>query len=363
MAAIRERQRKDGTKVFSVQVRMQGYPARSASFRTRRAAERWAKTIEAEMIEGKHFRSAEARRRTLGDAIDRYLEEQVPKKRDGSMHRGILPWWKNELGHLKLAEVSPALVAEARDKLAKGSYQRSKPDSKHSSVKGEAARQFPRSPSTVNKYLSCLSHVFTIARKEWHWAAHNPLESVSKLGQGSGRVRSLSDAERKALLAETVEDTTLHTFVLIALTTACRAGELQKLTWADVDLKAGRLLFRETKNAQPRTAWVQGKALELLKARAKVRKLKGGLVFESPQGGTYDYHKPFRAAVEAAGIANFRFHDLRHTAATYLAQQGATEQQLRAIGGWKSGVVARYVHLAAEDSKAALGKLAERIEE
>ena len=341
---------------------MTGFPSRSASFRTKRDAERWAKKIEAEMIEGKHFRSAEARRRTLGEAIDRYLREQVPQKRDGTMHRTTLTWWKEAAGGTKLADVTPALIAEHRDKLARGTYQRATPGSKHSVVEGEA-RKFERSPSTVNKYLSCLSHVFTIARKEWHWISHNPMDGVSKLRQAGGRIRVLSNTERKALLAETEKDPTLHTFVLIALTTACRAGEPLKLRWADVDLKAGRLLFRETKSAEPRTAWVQGKAHDLLKAHSKVRKLKGELVFENTAGGAYQYHSPFKKALSDAGIGDFRFHDLRHTAATYLAQQGATEQQLRAIGGWKSNVVSRYVHLAAEDAKTALEKLVQRIDE
>lgn len=87
---------------------MAGFPARTASFPTKRAAERWAKTVEAEMIEGKHFRNSAARRRTLGAAIDRYLLEEVPKKRDGSMHHVRLPWWKEHAGNVKLAEVTPA---------------------------------------------------------------------------------------------------------------------------------------------------------------------------------------------------------------------------------------------------------------
>jgi integrase len=174
-------------------------------------------------------------------------------------------------------------------------------------------------------------------------------------------VRFLADDERRALLAETAKDAVLHTFVMIALSTACRAGELQKLEWSDVDVKAGRLLFRETKNGQARSAWVSGSALELLKEHGKVRKIKGGPLFEhSKRNNLYDYSKPFRAAVKASGIAHLRFHDLRHTAATYLAQAGATEQQLRAIGGWKSGIVSRYVHVAAADAKVALEKLADR---
>jgi len=75
MAAIRERVRGDGARTFHVQVRMRGFPARTATFPNRRQAERWAKTVEAEMIEGRHFRNAEARRRTLAEAIDRYVAE------------------------------------------------------------------------------------------------------------------------------------------------------------------------------------------------------------------------------------------------------------------------------------------------
>lgn len=84
---------------------MTGYPSRNASFRTLSAAKKWGTKIEAEMIEGKHFRSVEARRRTLADAVDRYLEEEVPKKRGGgAMHKSALAWWKADLGHLKMFE-------------------------------------------------------------------------------------------------------------------------------------------------------------------------------------------------------------------------------------------------------------------
>ena len=86
-----------------------------------------------------------------------------------------------------------------------------------------------------------------------------------------------------------------------------------------------------------------------------------GRIDKDGKAGRYDYIHPFNDAVTAAGIDGFRFHDLRHTAATYLAQNGATEQQLRAIGG-KSGVVSRYVHLAAEDAKDAMLALANKLD-
>lgn len=362
MAAIRERRKADGSQVFHVQVRQQGFPSRTASFPTRRQAERWAKTIEADMIEGRHFRHVESRRRTLSEAIDRYLAEELPKKRSQQMHRASLTWWREKLGTLKLSEISPAIITEYRGKLQKEPFARANPSAKRTSLKkGQDAQTFTRSGATVNRYLSCLSHLFTTARKEWHWLSHNPLDGVSKMRESNGRMRYLSDAERTRLLAETAKNPTLHTIAVLALSTAARAGELMKLTWRDVDLKEGRLLFRDTKNAEPRTAWAQGEALRLLKEHATVRRIDTDLVFAAPGGGRYDYHAPFVAAVNAAGITDFKFHDLRHSAATYLAIEGATESQLRAIGGWKSGVVRKYVHIASTDAKDVLAKMNKKI--
>jgi integrase len=134
------------------------------------------------------------------------------------------------------------------------------------------------------------------------------------------------------------------------------------LSWRDVDLKDGRVLLRKTKNTQPRVIWVYGEALRLLKEHGKVHRLDDDHVFlgATPRS-RYDYHTPFKAACAAAGVRDFRFHDLRHSAATYLAREGATEQQLKAIGGWKSNVVSRYVHLAAEDAKAVLERMNAKI--
>ncbi len=363
MATIRERAKGDGTRAFHVQIRMAGYPARTASFSSKRQAERWAKTVEAEMIEGRHFRSAEARRRTLAEAIDRYLEHEAPKLRDGRMQRSTLPWWREKLGRFKLCDITPALIAQYRDQLAAETYRRARPGAKRSSLKaGEHAREFKRKPNTINNYLVSLGRIFSVARREWHWITHNPMEGVAKLRAGPGRVRYLSEDERQRLLAETVKDPQLHVLVVMALSTAARAGELMSLSWHDVDLKDGRVLLGKTKNAQPRVVWVRGEALRLLKEHGRIRRLDDDPVFLGAAPGTrYDYHTHFKAACAAAGVTDFRFHDLRHSAATYLAREGATEQQLKAIGGWKSNVVNRYVHLAAEDAKAVLERMNAKI--
>src|SRR5438552_294887 len=151
MATIRQRTKADGTTVFHVQVRVTGFPARTASFRSRSAAKKWATTVEAEMIEGKHFRSTEARRRSVADAIDRYLEDQLPRKRDTVGPRSRLAWWREAIGKSKLAEVSPALIVECRDRLARSTYQRARPRAKRSLVAEGDVRRYTRTPGTVNR--------------------------------------------------------------------------------------------------------------------------------------------------------------------------------------------------------------------
>jgi integrase len=316
-------------------------------------AERWGATVEAEMIEGRH--------RTLGDAIDRYLENEVPKLRNGRMHRQTLPWWRERLGHVKLADVTPALLVEYRDKLSREPFMRAKPDAPHSGLPaGERPQQYLRKPNTVNNYLRPLSRMLNLAKREWHWLTVSPMEGVSKLSAGQGRIRYLTEDERSRLLAETAKDPQLHVLVVLALATAARAGELLKLTWADVELNEGRALLRHTKNGEERTVWLHGEALRLL-IEQKTRGIHPERVFFTEGAKRYDYREPFAEARQRAGVENFRFHDLRHSAATYLAREGATEQQLKAIGGWKSGVVSRYVHLAAEDARAVLERMNKRI--
>ncbi len=194
---------------------MAGFPSRTASFPTRRMAERWGKTTEAEMIEGRHFRSVEARRRTLGEAINRYLEHEMPKLRNGSMHRTALPWWREKLGHLKLCNITPALIVEHRDKLAAGSYVRARPGAKGSTLKAdEKPRAFRRKP---NWCCRCLLLWPTAARQRTasqlpRTAAHRILRAALRTAQadphqeraacqGAGRIQCDDERQLKTFEA------------------------------------------------------------------------------------------------------------------------------------------------------------------
>jgi hypothetical protein len=78
MATYRTRTARDGSTSVHVQVRMTGYPARTASFGNKREAQKWAATVEADMIEGRHFKDAAGRKRTMAEAIKRFRLEVLP---------------------------------------------------------------------------------------------------------------------------------------------------------------------------------------------------------------------------------------------------------------------------------------------
>jgi integrase len=363
MATIRERFRKDGKPVYNVQVRVDGYPSQTRSFPSKTAAQRWAKVEEAKIIEGRAIRGAEAHRRTLSEAIEQYKTDQLPRLKSDGMHSAAITWWGEKLGKTKLVDLTAPVIIRQRSILLREKYQRARPKSKRTSLKdGETPNEFSRTPATANRYVAVLSSMLGYVLRELHWIAHNPCEEIKRLPERPNRARVLTPIERKALLTETAKDATLHLFVTMALHTACRAGELLKLTWADVDTDAGKVVYRNTKNGETRAAWLHGDALELLKTHAEGTHEATDAVFQNAsKRGVYQYAEKFQAACTAAGLGKSHAHNLRHTAATILAQAGASEQQLKAVGGWKSSVVSRYVHMQADDVRSITKQLSEKV--
>src|SRR5262249_2823728 len=139
----------------------------------------------------------------------------------------------------------------------------------------------------------------------------------------------------------------LHAIVVLALATGARRGELQGLRWPDVDLKRGTLTFHETKNGERRAVPLTGPALTLMHQHAKVRRLDTMLVFPDGTGKrALGIREAFEGAVKRANIADFRFHDLRHSFASYLAMNGASLLEIAEVLGHKTlAMVKRYAHL------------------
>lgn len=241
------------------------------------------------------------------------------------------------------------MIAEKRDQLAQG----------------VTARGTKRTPATVNRYLSVLSHLFTIAIKEWGWLTENPLSKITKLKEPRGRVRYLSDNEREALLLACKESKNpyLYLIVVLALSTGARRMEILSLRWEDVDLNRKVIVLHQTKNSERRILPIAGLALTLMEQHAKIIKFGTDLIFPSHNSKKpMDIRKPWEIALKHAGIENFRFHDLRHSAASYLAMNGASLAEIAEVLGHKTlQMVKRYAHLSEAHTAKVVASMNERI--
>lgn len=185
MASIKELPDKDGKTRYHVQIRIKGFPPQYASFKRKTDADRWIQQTESAIREGRHFKTTESKKHTLGDLIDRYIRDILPtKKKIEEKQKTQLLWWKKQIGTYLLSDVTSSMIAEQRDIL----------------LRETTLRKKLRSPSTVVRYMAALSHAFTIAIKEWEWMEDSPTRKVSKPREPRGRVRFLDDDERERLL-------------------------------------------------------------------------------------------------------------------------------------------------------------------
>lgn len=344
MATIRERVRSDGKKSYQAIVKLQGHKPVVETFKRRTDAKKWANRTENEILEGRFAGHSEATKHTMAETIDRYIKSEIPKKSDSQNRENQLKIIRGIIGEKKLSEVTPAVIVELRDEL------------REDRLRGKGQR----SNATLNRLMAALSHVFTVAARDWQWTTENPVASIQKLKEPKGRVRYLDDEERARLLEVTKENPTLHLLVVLALSTAARRGELLGLKWKDVDLKQGRALLHQTKNGERRVLALTGYALKLLKAHNKVRQFDSELVFPNPANGAKSLPLDFiwKQARAKAELQDFRFHDLRHSAASYLAMDGASVPELAAVLGHKTlSMVKRYSHLSEDHTATVVAKM------
>lgn len=350
MANIEKRTTKDGKTSYRVKVRLKGFPVQHATFERLTDARKWAQNTESAIREGRYFKTSEAKRRTLNELIDRYINDVLPNKPKNSKNTlRHLNWWKEELGPFFLVDISSTMIAEKRDQLASGI----------------TTRNEKRSPSTVVRYLAALSSALTFAMKELQWIEDSPMRRVTKPQEPRGRVRFLSDDERARLLVECKNSDSeyLYTAVVLALSTGARRMEILGLSWSAVDLQRGFITLHETKNGERRALPLAGHALELMKQHAKVRHMNYPLVFPGKNfKNPIDLRTPFENALKRAEIIDFRWHDLRHSCASYLAMNGASLAEIAEILGHKTlQMVKRYAHLSEAHTSKVVTRMNEAI--
>lgn len=355
MANIEKRTSSTGETSYRALVRRKGYATTSATFSRLTEAKDWARATEAAMKEKRYFKSTEAKKHTLADLIDRYLKKlQHEKPKRYKDVKSPLEWWKDQLGFVILADLSKSTLTEKIDQLS----------AKTVKLKDGTIKRI--SPARVNRYLAALSHVFTVAVNEWEWLESHPMQKISKKPEPRGRVRFLDDDERKRLLTACKESRCpyLYTVVILALSTGARFNEIMRLKWQDVDLNRKQITLHETKNKERRVLPLAGHALDLIKGQNRVRHISSDLVFPAPHNPKepYKIRSSWNKALENAKIEDFRFHDLRHSAASYLAMGGASLAEIAEVLGHKTlAMVKRYAHLSEAHTHSVVASMNERI--
>lgn len=351
MANIQKRMSRDGEVSYRVQVRLKGFPPQTASFTRLTDAKRWEQATEASIREGRYFKGAAAKKCTLAELIEKYVCEVLDvDPRDTYNQRLYLDYWKTALGNYTVADVTPALISEHRNKLIGSTNKYGK----------------TRSLTSANRYTTALGHVFTIALKEWQLVQSNPVRSITKLKEPKGRTRFLSDEERQKLLSACQNSGNPHLYciVVVALSTGARKDEIRTLKWKDVDFKRGQITLHDTKNGETRSVPLQSYALELVRLHhSNFRRLDSPYVFPSSSTKQpVDIRTAWENAVTSAKLEDFRFHDLRHTAASYLAMNGATLPEIADVLGHKTlQMVKRYAHFTQAHTASVVARMNDKM--
>lgn len=316
---------------WQAMVRRKGTAPRAKSFDSKSVAQRWARTLEAEVDLCRAMpdtRAAESM--TVGDLMARYRDKISPLKRSSSSEQQrINALLRRPICYRTLALLTSHDLATYRD-----------------------ARLKEVAPATVVRELNTVSHAIDVARREWGvHLRENPCKLVRRPKTPRGRSRRLRDDEETRLLeaADAGRSRLMKPIIILALETGMRRGEIVGLRWECVDLKRRIAHIPVTKNDSPRDVPLSVRATSTLKALARTDMR----VF--PCSG-HSVQQAWEHLRRRAGVPDLKFHDLRHEAVSRLFERGLNVLEVSAISGHKElRMLARYTHLRAEDLVARLG--------
>lgn len=341
---------KRGDLQWQAKVRRKGYPQESKTFDTKADAEKWARSIEREMDRGRFVSSAEAESTTFTEALDRYEREIASNKRGATQEKSIIRQLRDSwLGKRPLAAIRRADIAKLRDEWCA-----------------------THSPATVVRRLAVISHLFTIARKEWGLESlSNPVELVRKPTIRNERTRRISSVETDgqggtyidelAYIKAASASAFLPALIDIAVETAMRRGELISLGPAHVDLTKRVARLPITKNGSSRDVPLSSKAIAVFEEmvdddRQLFFPLRADAVTRAFERAVARARKTYEedcaskeAAVDPDFLVDLCFHDLRHEATSRLAEKFPLHELAKITGHRDTKMLMRYYHPRAED--------------
>lgn len=269
-------------------------------------------------------------KRSWQDAVVRYLVVKANLRSIGDVKR-ICRKLDPYFGHLTLDQITGDLIWRVmQDELKKGNK-----------------------PATVNRYLALIRCLLRMARDEWQWITSFP--KIRMLTGEVERDRWLNRDEAARLIS--VCPPHLAALVRFALATGCRAGEIKGLEWNRVDLERKTAWLNHTKNGTPRGVPLNREAVAVLEEQ-QGKHARFYFTYDGKAIGWEVTNSAWHSALGKAGIKDFRFHDLRHTWASWHRQAGTSCDELKDLGGWKSRVmVDRYAKYATEHLAVAASRI------
>lgn len=304
---------------WRAKIRRKGYPSLSATFDTKAEAQRWAAEIEGDMSRARFVDMREAERTTLAEALDRYYREvSVSKKGVKQELTRINKWKKHAFAEKGLATLRSSDFANYRDGELKAG----------------------RSTATVRLDLAIISHLFTVAIKDWGIEGlSNPVMKLRMPKGAKERDRRPTSIELRGVIKAASEvHAEMPVVIELAIETAMRRSELLGLRRENV--KAKHALLEDTKNGTRRLVPLSSKARALLDG---LPARLDGKVFSLAPHSVSQY---FNRACKAAGVSDLHFHDLRHEGTSRLFEKGLSMMEVASITGHKTmSMLKRYTHL------------------
>lgn len=280
----------------------------------------------------------EAARKTFSDLKTEYLAWAIRQKAYKSKKNRVELLYK-DFGNIPLDSFTTKLVDQYQTDKLKGCGKLQK----------DGRPATGNKPATINRLLATLKHMFTKA-VEWDMVSDTALKHVRRvklLQENNRRLRYLTQEECAALIGACMPH--LKPIVITAIHTGMRKGEILGLTWDRVDLTHGFILLdTNTKNGERREIPISNTLKDTLETLALDNVEGHRHVFHNKEGQPYkELKNSFHAACRTAGIADFHFHDLRHTFASHLAMSGADLTTMKELLGHKTiTMTLRYAHLA-----------------
>jgi len=321
---------------YFIDYRVKGRRKRECVGTSRRMAEKALAVRQAEIIQDRYqIRKKEYTR--FSDFAEVYLQYARVNKRSWERDQTLLNNLMPSFGHRNLDEITPFLIeAHKQQRVAR--------------VK----------PATVNREIALLKHMFNMAIR-WEKAEKNPMRDVRMFREEEFQYRVLTPDEIERLLAACTERYS-RPIVLTALHTGMRLNEILSLKWDQVDLENGLITVYHTKNGKVRRIPINEALMGMFSAM--LRKADSEYVFTY-----YKTKKPvvvFRTAwlnaLDRSGIGRCRFHDLRHTFASYLVAAGVDLMTVKEILGHSTIVMtSRYAHSAPEHKRRAVSVMAAKL--